>query len=97
MVNILVRHTVEDYDTWKPGFDDSTWKEYGQVGYVLYRVSDDSNDIIIMLEWDSMENAKRFLEESDVREQMEELGVVGEPEISFLDSIESKMPSTPAA
>ena len=82
-----------------PGFDanDSTRKEYGQVGYELYQVSDDPNEIVMIMEWDTVENAQRFLEESDVRERMEELGVVGEPEIYFLDSIESRVPSTPSA
>lgn len=99
MINILLKHTVENYDAWKPGFDanDSTRRENGQVGYELFRVSDDPNEIVMMMEWDTAENAQRFLEESDVRERMAELGVVGEPEIYFLDSIESKMPSTPSA
>lgn len=99
MVDILIKHTVEDYDAWKPGFDDhdSTREEYGQLGYELYRVSDDPNAIVIMMEWDSVENAQRFLEESDVKEKMAELGVIGEPEIYFLDSIESRVPSTPSA
>ncbi|WP_440988679.1 hypothetical protein [Haloarchaeobius baliensis] len=99
MVRILVRHTVESYDAWKPHFDEHerTRQEYGSQGYQLFRTSDDSNDIVALMDWDSTENARRFLEDSDVREVMSEAGVVGEPEIAFLDEVESKTSETPMA
>lgn len=85
MATILIRHTVEDFEQWKPGFDDhdSTRKEYGQLGYQLYKGSEDPNEVVALLYWDSVENAQRFIEESDLTEVMEEVGVVGEPEILF--------------
>lgn len=94
MVYILIEHAVEDYETWKPYFEDhdDTREEYGQTGYRLFRGAEDQNDLSILFEWDSMENAQAFLEESDVRDLMEEAGVVGEPEITFLDEVEARMP-----
>ena len=98
-MHILVKHTVEDFDTWKPGFDDhaSTRVEYGSQGYTLFRDSADPNELIILMEWDSAENAQRFMEESDLKERMEELGVIGEPEITFIEEAEAKSPEMPAA
>lgn len=55
----------------------------------MYRDAENSNDVATLLEWDSVENANSFLEESDVREKMAGGGVVGDPEIVFLEEIES--------
>lgn len=95
MATILIRHTVEDFEQWKAGFDDhdSTRTEFGQLGYQLYQGSEDPNEVVVLLYWDSTENAVRFMEESDLAEVMEEAGVVGEPEILFLDEVEAKKPS----
>lgn len=92
MQTILVKHTVKDYDTWKTHFDDhgEMRAEYGGRGYRLFRTPEDANELVIELDWDSAENAKSFLEDSDVRDVMTEAGVVGEPEITFLEEIESK-------
>ena len=99
MTIVSVSHEVESFDDWKPYFDDhdSVREEYGQQSYRLFRGEDNPNDITAQMEWDSRENAERFLEESDVREIMAESGVVGEPEIRFLEEVETRMPSRPSA
>ncbi|KAB1198700.1 MULTISPECIES: cyclase [Haloferax] len=99
MPTILVKHAVEDFDTWKPYFDDhdSTRREYGSQGYRLFKLSEDSNDLVMVFDWDTMENAQTFLESSDLRSVMGEAGVIGEPEIYFLEEIESKLPEEPLA
>jgi len=99
MTNVLVRHTVEDYEKWKPHFDDhaSTREEYGEGGYRLFRVSDDPEELVILFEWDSAENARSFLEDSDLQDVMTEAGVVGEPEVHILDEIEARTPGQSAA
>lgn len=99
MAGVLIKHTVENYDSWKPVFDDhaATRMEYGSKGYRLFRDAEADDEVVMLFEWDSMENAKRFLEESDLKEVMETAGVVGEPEIHFLEEIESKAAESPMA
>lgn len=94
MPSVLVKHTVEDYDSWKAHFDDHqpTREEFGQLGYQLYSVTEDPNEVVVLLYWDSVENARRFFEESDVADVMDRAGVIGEPELHFLDEIEAKRP-----
>lgn len=94
MANVLIRHSIEDYDAWKSAFDAhaSTRMEFGSQGYRLFRSSEDPNELVMLFEWDSVENAHRFLEESDLRDVMQEAGVVGEPAIQFIDEIEAKTP-----
>ena len=99
MVYFMLRHTVEDYDSWKPVFDNhaSVRIEHGSKGYRLFNVAEEPNDIVILFEWESAENARAFIDESDLSEVMEDAGVVGEPEFYFLDEIEAKTPELAAA
>ncbi|WP_445475949.1 hypothetical protein ACT9XH_04240 [Methanococcoides methylutens] len=90
MAYLLVKHTVEDFSKWKLGFDDheSTRKENGSKGGMLFRTSEDPNSLVILLEWDNIENARKFSESDELKKKMEELGVITKPDIFFLDKIE---------
>ncbi|WMW26105.1 hypothetical protein RE474_05115 [Methanolobus sediminis] len=90
MVYVLIRHVVEDFSKWKPGFDEhgSTRKKSGSKGGMLFRTSDDPNSLAILFEWDTIENARKFTESAELKQKMEEVGVISKPEIIFLDKIE---------
>jgi hypothetical protein len=90
MPYMLVRHKVEDYERWKPGFDDhqAVRKESGGKGAVLFRNADDPNETVILLEWGNLEDARRFAGSDDLRETMQRLGVAGQPDIFFLEEVE---------
>lgn len=92
MPYLFVQHEVEDYAEWKPGFDDhdATRVEFGQQGYRLFRAADDPNNVYMMGEFDTVENAQAFVEESDVKERMAELGVKGEPQVAILEELEER-------
>ena len=84
-------HTkVEDYEKWRPGFDEdiSTRRESGSKGGLLFRNADDPNEVVILLEWDDLENARQFAQSEDLREIMQRYGVVGQPDIYFLEEVE---------
>ena len=61
MAYVLVSHKAEDYNKWKPVYDghESTRKKSGSRGAHLFRNKDNPNEIVILLEWDSFENAKK--------------------------------------
>jgi hypothetical protein len=90
MVYVFIKHKVEDFSKWKPGFDDhgSTRKEAGSKGGMLFRTLEDPNDLVIIFEWDNIENARKFTESEDLKKKMQEVGVVGKPDIFFLEKIE---------
>ena len=90
MPNMLVRHKVEDYEKWKPVFDDhqATRKESGGKGGFLFRTADDPNETIILLEWPDLEDARRFAQSEDLRETMRRAGVAEQPDIYFLEEVE---------
>lgn len=90
MPYLLIDHTVADYEEWKPIFDDhgSTRAESGSRGGQLFHKNDEPNEIVALFEWDSLVNAQEFATSDDLRETMEEAGVVGEPGLHFLEKIE---------
>src|SRR4051794_9075408 len=80
MSYLLVRHKVEDYERWKPGFEEhgATRKESGSKGVRLFRNADDPNETVIITEWDDLEKAREFAQSDDLRETMQRLGVAGQ-------------------
>jgi heme-degrading monooxygenase HmoA len=90
MPYMLVRHKVEDYEKWKPVFDghQATRSESGGKGGFLFRNADDPNEIIILLEWPDLEDARRFAQSEDLRETMQRAGVAEQPDIYFLEEVE---------
>jgi heme-degrading monooxygenase HmoA len=91
MPYLLVRHKVEDYEQWKPVFDHdhgATRKRSGSKGGWILRNADDPNELVILLEWDSSENARHFVNADQTREAMQRAGVADEPDVYFLEEVE---------
>ena len=91
MPYLLVRHKVEDSERWKPGFEEhgANRKESGSKGVRLFRNADDPNETVIITEWDDLEKARQFAQSDDLRETMQRLGVAGQPDILFLEEVET--------
>jgi len=87
MSTVFVRHTVADYDTWKAGFDEhgATRREYGLTDAGLYRDVDDANNVTIVLTTDDVGRAREFVGSDDLRETMQRVGVVSQPDVWFTD------------
>lgn len=87
MAHILIHHKIEDYNKWKPAFDNhaSYRAENGSLGGKVFRNADDPNDIFVLLEMNSIEKGKKFVYSDSTKEAMKNAGVVGMPEIYFVD------------
>lgn len=85
MVKTYVRHTVADFGKWKKVFDDheATRKSYGAKKSEAFTNSDNPNEIIAVIQWDSKEQANNFMEKSDLKSIMELGGVLTAPEVNF--------------
>jgi heme-degrading monooxygenase HmoA len=90
MVHLMVIHTVEDYEKWRKVFDAdaSRRKSSGSKGGRLYRSADNPNQLIVRTDWESAEKAQQFASSPGLREAMEHAGVVGMPQVFFLEEIE---------
>jgi heme-degrading monooxygenase HmoA len=90
MPYLLVRHKVEDYEKWKPVFNEHSKvrRASGSKGGHLFRNADDPNEIVVLLEWDTVEKARKFAHSKDLQQAMQRAGVTSKPEMYFLDEIE---------
>jgi len=88
MAHIIVWHQVEDFDTWRSKFDEHgpTRAELGSLGGKIYRSSDNSQEVVLVLEWDTEDNARTFIASQDLAAVMAEAGVTGQPMVAFLNN-----------
>ena len=88
MAFLLIRHKVRDFKTWKTGYDGHQPKrtEAGLTEKYLLRSADDANEVVILFEAQDLKRAKAFAASADLREKMQEVGVVDKPDIYFLES-----------
>jgi heme-degrading monooxygenase HmoA len=88
---LIVQHTVRDYDTWKPLFDEhgEVRRHHGATGHEIYRSLDDPNDITIVNYFPSREQAQAFASDPSLKEAMERGGVISEPRITWAEKIET--------
>ena len=89
MQYVLVIHKVEDYEKWKSIYDENTdaRTDNGSKGAHVLRNADNPNEVVILFEWDNLDNARKFYESQDLKDKMQGAGVMGKPEIRFLDGI----------
>ncbi|UCB52975.1 MAG: antibiotic biosynthesis monooxygenase [Candidatus Zixiibacteriota bacterium] len=89
MAYMVIRHKVKDYDAWKVGFDNAIdiRKAGGEKSFRIFQLVDDRNDVVAIFEWDSLDNAKKFVDSPELREAMEKAGVSEEPKVNFLEEV----------
>jgi uncharacterized protein (DUF1330 family) len=87
---LLIRHTIHDYDTWKPAYDEDApnRRAHGSKGGRLYRNANNPQETIVILEFDDHERAVEFTESPELRERLQRAAVVDHPDIVFLDEVE---------
>ena len=90
MPYILVRQDVENFNQWKAVFNqhEETREDAGSLGYQLLNSIDNPNEVFVLFEWDSLANAQQFTSSDELREAMQNAGVIGRPDVFFLNTIE---------
>ena len=90
MVYVLGQLKLENYDKWKPVFDKryTIRKESGSIKAWLFRDSDDQNEVVIMFEWDNMENARKYFESESLQKSLQKAGAKM-IKTTYLDQIEA--------
>lgn len=91
MVHILNRVKVRDFENWKIHFDQggAFRKAGGSLGGRLFRNGQDRNEIFIIFDWDTLDNAKKFGQSEQLRTMQEQAGVIGKPDMFVLEAIET--------
>lgn len=92
MTYLLAKAPVEDFEEWKAAFDDFDpfRTEHGQQGYQVFQSAEDSNEIVVLFEWDDEKDPRAFFTSEEMRERMEKAGVKGRPDMSVLTFVDRK-------
>jgi len=87
MVHVLVRHKVADYPRWKEVFDAhlNTRKRAGEMGCHLFHDMADPRNLVLLMDWQTVEEARKFIDSEDLRSTMQTAGVQGSPEVQYLE------------
>ena len=90
MTYMMIIKSIQDYDKWKAVFDEyeNTRKEMGSKGASVLRNKKVRDQVVVILEWEDMESAKKFVESEDLNLIMEKSGVIGLPAIYYLEEMD---------
>ena len=78
----MVRFTVQDYATWKQGFAEGAalrQANSGRGGWI-FRGASDPNEVVLLMEWDDLEQGMRLSQSPEVQEMQRRGGVITRPE-----------------
>ena len=69
---------VKDFANWKSGFDrgEAVRKAGRMNSYQIFQATDDPNYLVILTEWNSMEDGRKFLQSEELKEANRESGVI---------------------
>jgi len=86
---LVVRHTVNDYATWRPVYDglEPLRVQHGCTDKRVLASPDDANDLLITHDFPTVEQASAFAHDPGLREGMERAGVSGAPRIEIFASV----------
>lgn len=86
----LSRLKVEDYAKWKPVFDQLSAARKASGGAkkgILLRDADNPNEITILIEWDNLENARKFIQSDVVKNALKKSGAI-RSDFYYLNEVE---------
>jgi hypothetical protein len=89
MAYVLIEHRVGDFETFKRVYlDDAGRRErLGCRGGTVFRVSDDPGTVIVLLAWDTLEDARDFAGSLELEQAMEwSASHVSTPRVTVLDA-----------
>lgn len=86
MVYTLFQQEVTDYDQWRTVFDSmaAVRRSAGTRDERIFRSADEPNAVTLLMAWDSIDDARSWMNDARLREAMKAAGVQGQPRITFL-------------
>jgi heme-degrading monooxygenase HmoA len=86
MAKLYVHHKIADYPAWRKFFDDMTTirTRFGCTGHQVFQSPSDPNEITVLTDWRSVEDARAYATSPDLKEGMKNAGVISQPDVMFL-------------
>ncbi len=84
----ILRHHVEDFDGWKATFDAQATARAaaGCTGHRIFRDASDPNEVTVLLQWQSLSEARAFSEDPELAAAMASAGVQEPALLAFVDA-----------
>ena len=89
MVHVFIRHKVADFNRWKAVFDSAyeMRRSGGELSARMFLSQGDPGKLELLCEWDTLDRARQFFEQPVLKSAMQQAGVVGVPEVEFMEEI----------
>ncbi|MEJ3747363.1 antibiotic biosynthesis monooxygenase [Actinomycetes bacterium KLBMP 9797] len=90
-VKLIANLHVRDYNTFKSVFDElrPVRQEHGALAHRLHRGMDDPNKVIVVTEYRSADDARRFAQSTELKDAQERAGVDAPGEFSLCEEVEA--------
>ena len=85
---LVIHHKVTDYAQWRPGYDaDSPSRDAaGLTNCQVRQSADNPNDVVVTCDMADVKKAKEFAASKTLEAVMKQYGVIGKPQILYLQS-----------
>jgi hypothetical protein len=89
---MVVKHAVEDFGRWRAAYDDfdTQRRHAGIIGHAVNQELGNPNNVIVYHQADDVGTLRAFVETAELREAMARAGVVGEPDVQFIQVADFK-------
>jgi hypothetical protein len=89
MATVILSHRVKDYAKWRPVFDSDSERRtrVGLKNVQVFRAQDDPNNIYIQAEVDDPSAWGKMANDPELRQKMEEGGVISQPTALVLNRV----------
>ncbi|OFX56533.1 MAG: hypothetical protein A2046_14320 [Bacteroidetes bacterium GWA2_30_7] len=87
MAKMIIRHKVTDFNRWQVAFKEmeDTRKLSGSSGAQVYRGQENPNEVLVISDWKTKEQAQQYTQSPDLKIALEKAGVISNPEITFTE------------
>ena len=81
MPHLLIHHKVQDFATWKAGYDEHkpARDAAGLEELHLLQGAEDPNEVVILFSAADLAKVREFVQSEDLKETMTRVGVLGTP------------------
>jgi hypothetical protein len=85
---VMFHSKVKDFSSWKKTFDanDTFRKGAGISNARVFRSAENGAEVVVLMDFQDLAKAKQFSKSTELKAKMTEAGVMGAPEIIFLDA-----------
>lgn len=83
MYKVFVRHEVKDFDSWHQGYREyyDIQRDLNMVSDAVHHDVDNSGRLTVVHDFATMDDVNRYMSLPNLKELMEKVGMVGEPEV----------------